>query len=142
MSLTDLLKTLVTLIVGILPSNLLQTLIGNVINQLESLVSQNAIEHALLLPLLEAIKASLGITIPPAVTPVTNIDSTYIFPTPAIPQTGYVPGDLGNRVNSVSDQLSYLKIPVTKIDVPTVDKILFVASGWQAQLSNYLATIK
>jgi hypothetical protein len=143
MNITDLLKMLVTVLVSALPSNLLKNLIGTVLNDLESIVSNNAIEHALLFPIIEAIKNSLGIVTPVITDPVNqNQTANYTFPPPALPTSGFVPGDLGNRVNFISNQLAEQKIDVSKVDTSALNKCIFTPYGWQSDVLQSLAAIQ
>jgi hypothetical protein len=146
MSLTDLLKTLVTLLVGIVPDGFLSSIIGGLLDDVENLVAKNAIENILITPIVELIRKSLKL---PAFIPnttaagnVVNPNPNFTFPIPLAPANSYVPGDLGNRANFVSQQLALQNIDISKVDVNKVNTLLFTATGWQILVLNYLATIR
>ena len=162
MSLKDLLKTLVTVLVSLVPTNFLGNLINGLLTDLEVLIANNSIEKELIEPLIGLIRSSLGLpstvvqgtqNVIPNVNQGTPINSNPVISTqfnssgvviPAlykapVPVTGqFYPGDIDNRVNFVNLRLQKFNLQLSNVDVPTIDKIILQPTAWQSGIDNYL----
>jgi hypothetical protein len=142
MNLTDILSLLMNLVTGVIPKGLLAVPFGHLIDELESVISSNNIEHILLEPVIKLIRSEFNLPANAVTIPTNpNVPGVQIFPIPAQPLTGYYPGDMGNRAAFVTSQLVINSLLLSDVDVPTLTAILFINAGWQAKVNVYIASV-